>query len=72
MNEVLLVLEKRFLAAFIALIVCMLVCIPGWNYFYNERRRIGSALIGLGAAIGFGGVLLLWLSIFPWSWGWWL
>jgi len=36
----------------------------------NQRRLLSAAMIGGGWLLGSLGLGLLWLTIFPWTWGW--
>jgi hypothetical protein len=65
------VAKNRLFAAILAVAVCMGIAAPGWNRYLDGRRRAGLALICLAFGVGFSGMLLLWLTIFPWSWQWW-
>jgi len=57
------------------MIVTWLLLIPHCYYgtrLVESRRRWGNLLIGLGFALFWGSLILYELSMFEWSWGWWL
>ena len=58
--------------ALVGLLLCMGACAFGWNYLYDKRRMLGTALIGAGALCGLAGMGLLVSSVFPGTRTWWL
>lgn len=61
---------RRFAIFTLAVFVGYFVSILGWQYFDNNRRPLGSALVLGGGSLAFGGLALLLVTAFPWSWGW--
>jgi hypothetical protein len=61
---------RRFCFAVVSGLFGLYLSVLGWQYFDNERRLLGIVLIGGGWMVGSLGLLLLWLTSFPFSWGW--
>jgi hypothetical protein len=61
---------RRFFIALLCGFLGLILSGFGWNYFYDERRILGAALVILGFFVLSGGFLLYWLTGFPSTWGW--
>ena len=64
-----LIIRRSCFAFFFGLLGIFLSTL-GWQCFDNKWGLLGATLIGGGALVGGLGLLLLWLSSFPFSWGW--
>src|ERR1043165_6176689 len=63
---------RRFFLALGSLLLCALGGFLGFQAFYDKRLLVGACWIVSGLLLGSGGMLLLVLTIFRWSWGWWI
>ena len=66
------VLDRRLLLFTGCFVFLFFSSVVGWNYFDNNRRILGAALLVIGGVVGLVGSLLLLLSAYSWTWGWWL
>ncbi len=63
---------RRLILMFCGFGTGLLWWLRGWHNFYEGRRRLCAAQVGLSLLLMIGG-LGIWVLIgFKWSWGWWL
>lgn len=65
-------LLRRFLIAQFGLLSGFGLSISGWNQLDRRKRWLGAGLIAGGLGVALGGLLLLRLSGYEATWGWWL
>jgi hypothetical protein len=66
-------IARRTSLFFIGILVMWpLVLLGFWLDIFRGRRWLGWSLVSLGSIIGFGGLILLALTPYSWSWDWWL
>ena len=71
-NNRIAVFDRRLLLFAVCFFFLFCSSIVGWNYFDKNRRILGAALLIIGVLVGLVGYLLLVLSPYRWTWGWWL
>jgi hypothetical protein len=60
----------RFVAAVFGVVFGLGLSFWGWVKLDDNRRVFGTAMICVGWFISVSGLVLLWLSAFPSTWGW--
>jgi hypothetical protein len=64
--------NQRFPAAFILSIGGTILSLIAIHYLDDKRRVLRPALAIGGGLLYVSGLLLLWVTLFTWSWSWWL
>lgn len=63
---------RRFFIALGSLVGAFLCGFWSFKAFDDKRLVLSATLVICGLLIGFGGMGILWVTGFRWSWGWWI